>query len=212
MDGHLLNRDIDWLIAKRLLRDGRPNAARPLNQLLIAFAPLTKFTKILMTRYQQLVCRYRQINSIEDLIPSLIHNNSFWYNAIKDFSQGKPGDIVVFDGGQKGLTRKRLYTLGMVFGYRYTVTNRQPYETHGKGGRIPYHEDKVDRSKLYTMGQLRRLKVNFPGLWLDSGQVNERGKVLYMSAGPDAQDEDGRSWYKRGVMSNGTGIITFTRL
>ena len=160
MTNHLVNKDIDWLIAKQLLRDGRPRAMRSVNLLLITFGPLSDFAKICSTRYQQLMCRYRQVKSTDELIPPQIHNNSFWHTAIKNFTTAKPGETIVFDGGQKGDTRQKLYMLGTLFGCRWTVT----------------------------------------------GQKNEGGEMLLKV--------DAVNGYlnKRGIMCNGPGVITFTKL
>ena len=210
MAGHLVNKDIDWLIAKQLLRDGRPRAMRSINLLLIIFGPLTAFAKICSTRYQQLMCRYRQVKSINDLVPAQVHNNSFWHTAIKNFTTAKPGDRIVFDGGQKGTTRQRLYMLGTLFGCRWSVTGQERRENrYGRHGRIVYKEDKIDFNKLYTMKELCRLRIDFPNMWMGTDQTDDNGEVLYAPA--DSNEENGY-WDRRGVMCNGPGIITFTKL
>lgn len=211
MRTYLVNKDIDWLIAKKFLRDGRPKVMRSLNQLLIAFAPLTAFAKICVTRYQQLMCRYRQVKSVEELIPAQIHDNSFWHKAIRDFTTAKPGETIVFAGGHKGTTRQRLYILGILFGCRWTITKRQPIESWSNRGRKnKYSENLIDRGKLYTMKELRRLRMNLPDMWLDSDELNAAGEILYKAT--TGTDRNGRGWYKRGIMCKGPGIITFTKL
>lgn len=211
MSTYLVNKDVDWLIAKQLLRDGRPNATRFLNRILLSFSPLTSFVKICSMRYQQLLCRYRQVKSVEELVPAQIHNNSFWHKAVKDFSNAKPGERIVFDGNQKGPTRQRLYMLGTLFGCRWIVTNRTRRENYNRKGRYIYPEEKIDLSALHTMKQLRKLRMDLPDMWLESGQLNESGEILYRAVTPE-ENKTGRGWYKRGIMCNGPCTIIFIKL
>ena len=46
--------------------------------------------------------------------------------------------------------------------------------------------------------------MNLPDMWLDSGEVDDNGNVLYTAA-------DG-IWHKRGIMWNTPGVIHFYKL
>ncbi len=194
MATYLVSRDCDGLISKRLITRGKFAFGRFINMIMILFKHRPGFVKICLIRYQVLYQRHSK-RSFTNYALS-VSGASFWRNAVQSFAKGEQ---VVFDTGQKGTTRKKLYALGMLFGYYHTVSGQKPFEVrYDKHRRMRCTELDIDHSKTYTMKEIKKLRMNLPDMWVPVGDG------LYKPAA--------KGWYKRGIMVNGTGVIKFTKV
>ena len=202
----LVHKDIDSIIAKYVVVTGKPAYGKIINCLMIIFKTYPEFVKECHKRYMKLLCLYNKLSTPFEITSNksyLIHYNNFWRNTIKKFESGVN---FIIDGGQKSRTRKKLYMLGYLYGYRHVVTGQESYEKRANRGpnsvyRLIYSEEKIGRNKKYTMRELKRLRMNLPDMWVNSGEVDKDGNILYNAV------EDG--WGKRGIMYNTPGIIHF---
>ena len=197
MQKYLLSKDVDWMIVKKVLRNGSLKNMRVVNLLLITFSPLTEFCKICLHRYQILVCRLYNLKNIEKLV--LVTKSVFWIKAIDNFKSSQ--STIVFNGNHKGSNRKKLYILAIIFGYRWTLVGSERLEKISRRSRLINSELKIDMKKEYTIRELKRMKIDLPDMWIKTDKVNEHNKNLYIAAS--------RGWYKRGIMYNTPGVLTF---
>lgn len=204
--GDLFSHTADLKIAKYVVTSGKPSNSRYINMLMILFKSYPNFVELCLKRYLFLLSKYTKNINLYDLFKTpvyKVHNNSFWDTLIKKFKSSEP--VIIVNGGQKGSTRKKLYMLGLFYGYRHTITGQTQYEMNGRGSRLLYAEGRIDENKLYTLKEIKKLKMNLPdirdnlpSIWHETDQ-----KGLYKCK---------NLGYKRGIMTNGPGIITFYKI
>ena len=92
--------------------------------------------------------------------------------------------------------------LGHLFGYSHITTDQEEYEKYtDRTNSIFYSERRIDTNELYTLGELKRMKVHWPNEWIKTDQVTDKNVALYRT----------NSVYKRGFMVKTQGIITFSK-
>lgn len=193
---------VDQKIVKHLIVSGNSGyGGRILNRIMILFKNYENFIGLCLKRYHMLMCCYYRVDNIDGIVQKIINNNTFWSKAIQDFTSKK---VIVFDNNHNGNTRKKLYILGKIFGYRHITTGQTVEEKLSNKGHIYYGEYKIDTKKLYTMRELRKLRMNLPDMWLLTDKKNERGEMLY-------EADKTKCWYKRGIAANTPGILIFTK-
>ena len=165
---------------------------------------------ILFKEYKQVVKgMYEKYSKVQDFKIYNLPNSDFWKKVKNDFIQKK--ETITFEVGHNGNVRKALYLLGQKYGYIYTVKGQKRYEKTSTRTRLIYAEDSIDLSKLYTIQYLRHKRLDWgkdyqgKESWLSTDQRDDKGRVLYRF-NPEA------SPYKRGIMTNTPGVITFNIL
>lgn len=200
MSKFLINRDIDWIVVLFLITEGRPSEDRRLNRYLLTFKNLNGFSKYLIKRYHFLQRQYLKMPSLEDnLLPR--SNTSFWNKTLESFYSGE--SPIIFDGNHKGSTRKKLYKIGMIFGYFHVINGQETYEVRSRRTGIIYATNQLE-NRLYTRIELSRKKVNYPNEWIPADKDSD-GRILYKRA-------ENASDYKRGIMKNSPGVLTFFKV
>jgi hypothetical protein len=201
---YLVHKDIDPLIARKVITSGKIKYGRYLNMIMILFKKYKVFLKACHEKYFYMLKKYYHLEG--PLIGSKylnINKGNYWNKVLKQFSTEIE---IVFNNGENGDVRKKLYMLGLISGYSYTIVGQKRREKHSNKGRLLYYEDRV--SKLpdnITKKEIKKYKVDWndwEDFWEESG-VNNFGEILYVK----------KEWLgnKRGVMQNSPGIITFTK-
>jgi hypothetical protein len=54
------------------------------------------------------------------------------------------------------------------------------------------------------MKELKRMNMDLPDMWIKTGEINSNNEDLYIASKS--------GWYKRGIMFNTPGILTFIKL
>lgn len=180
---------------------------------MIIFQGRAKFLELCRRRYWFLLKCYMKLKSPFDLFGKGVFNlpnNSFWNCIVSRFKNQEP---VIVLSGHKGATRKKLYMIGSYFGYLHTIKGQTQIEVTCRRGRNVYAENKLNDFSEGTLAEIKRLRINWPsdrydpsspGVWFKTEQVTCQGDSIYhLTAGADV--------YKRGIMCNSSGIITFRR-
>ena len=192
---------IDQRITVFTITSGKISRMRLVNMISILFKTYPGFVKFILKRFHQLACKYYKLKNIEDFACRFTNSNSFWSQTIYNFKCNK---VVIFDGNQKGSTRKKLYILGMIFGFRHTIKDQKLIERRSRNQKLYYSENLITK-ELYNMKELKKLKICWDDSWIITNKKDIEGNILYKL-------DEKVSLYKRGIMLNSPGIITFTKI
>jgi len=208
---YLVHKDIDGKIGALLMKNCNIVSCKILNEYMNIFKDYGKLIDALYKSFISRFCQYYKIDGPEYIFSILkfikINTGSFYTKALADFGMQK--DVIMFNEGQSAKTRRTLYMLGIIFGYRYTISKQERCEkTYTYRSGYMWAEDKIDKDGEYTMRQLNHLKVDwgndyndYPS-WLPTGRFAKSGEELW-KFNPEA------CFYKRGVMVNGPGVLRF---
>lgn len=180
--GYIINKDIDCIIVKFVIRFGHPKQGRYLNLIVIIFgSDYTGFITACYKHYWNLLCRYKNIKRPGMLFAKPLYKlnkGEFWRKAREDF---KTGNTVIFEE-QKGHTRRKLYMLGLYHGYSYTITGQERVERRTRYAADIECDLKIIKTKLYTMIELMKQNADYPQLWIATEQKRD-GEILYQIDG-----------------------------
>jgi hypothetical protein len=202
------SKDVDFLIAKYLINKGSPAWARFVHMLMILFRGYPGFLKCCSARYLKLMVRYLRIKHPKEIFRQPTYRLSrshFWRTAMQQFASGEE---VVFTDRHNGIVRSKLYMLGLLFGYYHIGYQKEEYEARSRRGRNIFSEYKL-RKDRYTMKELKRMRMNLPGMWKETDEKDSKGEPYYVQP---CYEESGQSWFKREIMVRRYGSIVFTKV
>lgn len=114
---YLIHKDIDALIARKVVTSGKIKNGRYLNMLMILFKDYNVFLKACHERYFYMLRRYYHLEG-PLLGSSHLHVNkgNYWKKVLEQFSSKESKDLkdsekIVFNNGENGATRKKLYMI-----------------------------------------------------------------------------------------------------
>jgi len=211
----IIDRKISWYLFEKC----NPGRARYLNMIMIIFSGRHGFVKFCVERYWFMLGKYKKLKQsydLFDIMPFKINNNNFWIDIVAKFRSGVP--IIILDGKQKATTRKKVYMLGLYYGYSHTITNQyQREKLQNRHGNMLYTEYKIE-DRTYTMGEINKLRLNLPIMKLHGCDIDSETERIWIET--DKLDNNGNKLYicdfknlgcKRGIIWNSPGVITFIK-
>lgn len=175
--GHLICAPVDVCIAKYIITRGKECHSRRLNALSIIFhREMPKFVRVMHAHYLFLRRAYLHQWDLQKLPTQLPYENyakkGRWYNEhlIERFKKRVP--CIELTGNLKGSTRKIIYELATLHGYCWTLQGyKREEKIYNHKRRIHRADDWIDPKELYTMTELRNMKVDYntENRWIDLG-------------------------------------------
>lgn len=211
---YLVNANIDTCISRFVITSGKLSISRILNMLSILFkSRAPKFVFALWKRYMLFLCRYYHVQNPSRIFIVVKHvkfnfSGFFWKDLINRFCKQ---DIVVVNEGPNGNTRRKLYMLGFIFGFRHVTLHQVRHKVTTRRGVRVYgqkrHSKHFKTSQSYPMSYIRKhhLDCTFwdgKPCWIETGEVDDKGRELFKCvANFDEKDT--------GMTFNGPAAIVF---